>query len=398
MLFKSITMITALMLFACTTTSEQNLDLPISSPAAGEGGELASGADAKPTAAPVDEQAFNKSLALSAHAIINWQQHFKQPPSASQRRILSQKIAAWHDLDTADNLLKKARAELAIGRIPAAEANLRTAVRLQAENIEVLLELSQLYVQKRDHERAFEFVAQLRSVLEKQPRLDPTTRFRYRYVLALAYIGRGDRAKGHDILSDLISIDPSFAPAYTALASSYISLGRWDAADFIARRGLDRGKDDAALFNLLGAVAAHKRNNNVARDYFNKAITLSPSYAPALVNRANLAAQLGEYQAAELDLQAAVEAAPSFAPAHVAMGVVLRKTGRYKTAIDSLNKAIELDAENSLARYNLGVLYAENLKQPNTALRLFHEVLQIKDQAGDIRELAKLHIEDLQQR
>ncbi len=382
---KILAVVLACKLAACTSTIEQSLDMPIGVPTEGEGGELA-----------LNTETSNK-LNFPAHTVINWLPHFKASPTPTQRRILSQKLAAWTDLDSADKLLQKARAELAIGKLPAAEASLRTAIRLQADHTDVLLELAQLYIRKREHTRAFEFIAQLKQVLEKQPRLDPTLRFRYRYVLALAYVERGDRKQGHDILSDLISIDPSFAPAYTALAASYIRQGRWDAADFIARRGLDRGKDDASLYNLLGAVAAHKNKFTVAREHFNKAIQLSPSHAPALVNRANLAANLGEFQAAELDLQNAIEAAPAYAPARVAMGVVQRKTGRYRSAADAFSKAIDLDPEDSLARYNLGVLYAEHLKQPNTALRLFHEVLQIKDQAtADIRELAQLHIEDLQ--
>ena len=52
----------------------------------------------------------------------------------------------------------------------------------------------------------------------------------------MGYIERGDRAKGHKVLSDLISVEKSFIPAYVSLATSYIRGGKASVAEFVVRR------------------------------------------------------------------------------------------------------------------------------------------------------------------
>ena len=83
--------------------------------------------------------------------------------------------------------------------------------------------------------------------------------FRYRYTLALAHLARGERTKAHKLLSDLIGVDKSFAPAYVSLATSYLGLGKESVAEFVAKRGLDRIKDHPALLNLMGIIAQKGR-------------------------------------------------------------------------------------------------------------------------------------------
>ena len=222
-----------------------------------------------------------------------------------------------------------------------------------------------------------------------------TVLIKYRYTLALAFIGRGERDKGHRILSDLIGLDKTFTPAYASLASSYLAIGRASVAEFVLKRGLDRVQDNASLMNLMGVIAQQARQSEAARGWFDKALSIAPNYAPALVNRAVLSAANLEFAAAEEDLLQALKADPQQVDALVALGVVQKRQGNISGAKASFSKAVDSDPDNAYGRYNLAALLADDLKKPNEALRLFHEVLQTPAANSELKELARSYINDL---
>lgn len=335
--------------------------------------------------------------ALPATAVTNWQGFFKAPPSQKERSLLEQRLSTWQDKETAENLVAKGRTELALGRLAAAETSLRKALRLKDDSAEAQLELAALYLRKRDMAMAFELLSQVKDSIATNEAVGQPFVFRYRYTLALAYIARGDRDKGHKVLSDLIGIDKTFAPAYTSLASSYLDLGKDSVAEFVVRRGLDRVKDHAGLQNLMGVISRKSRQLDAARTWFDKALVADPHFAPALVNRAMLSATNLEYGAAEEDLLTALVQDPQNSDALVCLGIVQRRQGNFTGAKASLSKAVDVDPDNAFARFNLGMLLSEDLKRPNEALRLFHEVTQTSRASAELKEQAKSLIQDLKQ-
>lgn len=331
-----------------------------------------------------------------SEAVTNWQMFFKGPPSSVQRSLLEQKLKKWTDNETADGLLSKGRNESALGHYAAAEVSFRKALRLAPESHETLLELASMYLKKGEVLTAFELLAQVREITTTSESVSSTFIFKYRYVLALAYLARGDRERGHDILSDLIGEVKTFAPAYTALASSYIELGRLNVAEFVMKRATDRIKNDASVFNLMGYIKQRERQHEAARRWYDKSLGINPTYAPALVNRANLSAQQFELDQAEKDLLSALAADPLSCDAMVSLGIVQKRKNNIAGAKSSLTKAVELDPGNAFARFNLGVLMANELKQPTEAMRLFNEVLQTSNATQDLRSLARTYLADLQ--
>jgi tetratricopeptide (TPR) repeat protein len=145
----------------------------------------------------------------------------------------------------------------------------------------------------------------------------------------------------------------------------------------------------------MGVLMQKNHQSEAARSWYDKALASQPTYSPALVNRANLSLQTFEYAAAEEDLKLAVAQDPLNADAYVALGIAQKKQGNLTGAKSALNKAVDLDPDNAYARFNLGVLMADDLKRPNEALRLFHEVLQTSTKADDLKELARSYINDL---
>jgi tetratricopeptide (TPR) repeat protein len=340
----------------------------------------------------------SKNLTLPPNAKVDWQRFFKSPPDTQQRSLLEKELVAQKDTEDVASLLKKGRNELALGRIPAAENSFRQVLRKDNNNNEALLELSQLYLRRKELGRTFEFLAQVRDQLQSMEKKDTSLVFRYRYILALAYIAREEVEEGHKILSDLIAIDKSFAPGYAALASSYLNLGKVSVAEFIIRRGLDRGGEgDAALYNLLGVISQKSNDNVQALEHFNKALKLAPGYIPAMVNRARTMIESRQFDPAELDLQQAITMAPSSVEAHIALGICKKQMGRFDAAKAAFARAIELDPESASARFNMGVLLADKFQKPGEALRLFYEVTQTKEHNPEIKNLAQVYLDDLRQ-
>jgi len=337
-----------------------------------------------------------EKIIIPQDAVTNWQSFFKSPPNAVQKNILEQKLKKWSDNDTAQGLIARGRSESAVLQHGAAEISFRKALRIDGNNHDAMLELASLYLKKGDIATTFELLTQVREVTTTSENISKNFIFKYRYILALAYLARGEREKGHNILSSLIGEVKNFAPAYTALASSYIELGRLNVAEFVMKRAVDRIKDNASVFNLLGYIHQRGRQSDAARRWFDKALAIDPHFAPALVNRGNLYAQQFELGHAEKDLLAALAADPSSSDAMVSLGVVQKRQGNIAGARASLSKAVEMNPNNAFARFNLAVLMAKDLKQPTDAIRLFSEVMQTSGATRELTNMAKTYVMDLQ--
>ena len=332
---------------------------------------------------------------LPANAVTNWQSFFKDPPTVAERSQLEQKLARWTDDATVEALRSKGRLELALGRLAAAEATFRQALRLSPSDLEAQLEIAGLLLRRKEIGPTFEFLTKIKDDIATSDQVPQTLIVRYRYLLALSLLARGDRAKAHKILGDLVGVDRTFTPAYAALATSYLEAGRDGVAEFVLRRGMDRVKDQGPLYNLMGLVASRQGQTSDARGWFDRALTASPKLTAALVNRAVLAVHAGELGAAEQDLQAALAIEPGAVDALVAIGIVKRRQGSPSLARAAFAKAIDIDPNHTFARFNLAVLMADDLRKPTEAMRLFHEVMQTATPNSELAELSRSYINDL---
>ncbi|MCX6118144.1 MAG: tetratricopeptide repeat protein [Proteobacteria bacterium] len=336
----------------------------------------------------------NSEPGPKAKDVFEWQKHFKSLPAPNDRvkleSQLQQKTGA-----TLTDLQKRARIEFALGKLAKSEATYREILRQDKNNMEALIELASIYFKQKNSENCIKVLSDVKEIIIQSEQPDKLLLFRYRYLLSLVQIMRGNREKGHAILSDLIGIEPSFAPGYSALAASYLAIGKDQVAKFIVERGLDRGIEDPMLFNIMGVVFKRAGKNALARDYFNKALGISGHFAPALINRANLNIESSEMRIAETDLKKALEVDPLNVEAMINLAVVQRQTGRFKQAKEMLDRVIEVSPENAQARFNLALIMKENLKNNTEALRLFREVMQTEDANPDLKNLARAASEEL---
>jgi len=334
---------------------------------------------------------------IPVSAVIDWQKFFKPLPTYKQRLDLESKLDTWADNESSADLVKKGNSELVLGRLKAAEISFRKALRIDQDNIEAQLHLANLYIQKGDLTTAFEFLTKVKSSINSRHDIDKSYIFKYRYTLAQGYLARGDKGKGHKVLSDLIGIEKTFTPAYVSLASSYIQNDKASVAEFVVRRGLDNNKNSPALHNLMGAIAMARGKELGAENWFNEALKISPNYSPALINLANIALSNRENDKAEQLLQSALLLEPNNIEALVALGLAQKRLGKISDARSTLTKAVDINPDHPVARFNLAVLMIDNLKRPNIALRLFHEVVQSSPSGSEINTKASGYIRDIKE-
>ncbi len=330
-----------------------------------------------------------------AQDAFNWQKTFKGLPTSKERRALQATIKQLSDSQGFDDIVKKGRNELALGLAEGAESSFRKALRIEPKNIDVLLDLASALQRLRRTSAAFDTLADARTILNSQESPEESLVFRYRYTLAMTHLANDDRAKAHPILSDLVGKDRTFLPGYGALAFSYLKDGKDSVANFIVEQALDRGGDHPSLYNILGLLAERQGKVSAARGHYNRAIGLNDSYAPALVNRANLYLAANESAMAEADYKRALDADPSNTDALIGLAVSFRKSGRHATAKEKLLRVLDLDGDNPQARFNLAILLRDNLKDEGLALRYYNEVLQSDRASASLKTAAKAAIEEI---
>jgi predicted CXXCH cytochrome family protein len=142
------------------------------------------------------------------------------------------------------------------------------------------------------------------------------------------------------------------------------------AAEYIAAQRFNADRPESR--SALGTFYAHRGLRTEAETEFRAALWLSPQYAPAAINLADLYRQLDRDTDGEAVLRTATAASPGDAGLHHALGLVLVRLKRTDDAIAELRRATEL--EPNRARYTY--VYAVAL---NSAGRAGEAIAALKD-------------------
>jgi tetratricopeptide (TPR) repeat protein len=241
------------------------------------------------------------------------------------------------------------------------------------------------------------YLGEIRSYLDESKGLDPAFDFKFDYVSALFHFQSGEPDRARKLMSDLIGVDKTFIPAYTALASYYLAQDKNDIAEFIVKRGIDRNKLDEHLANMLGAVYFKSGKIEEAETWFGKALELSPGFAPALINRASLRMKQGKEELAWADISAVKDEADRPSSYYVILGILLERKGQHDASEKAFLAAIQRNPEDSYAKYHLAALYERKQDDRHKAARLYNEVVQISGKQSTLGEMASLQMESLRE-
>lgn len=233
-----------------------------------------------------------------------------------------------------------------------------------------------------------------------------------RYLAGLAAYQVGDFARAESEFREALRVDPAATDASYALASMYLSQGRYkDAADnaraFVTNRGGNRS--DGYLLYIRAAIqlknfeGAQRTADALAEAGFTKEAAVAR--AQIELAQHGTAAALAQVKKADIDLgdamsepllralddrlvadgkasqaseitAAAIAKHPDSAPLYEIQGAVQLRQGRDGEAQSSFQKALELDANHGRAKAGLGALAAKAGDNAR-ALALFDEASKL---------------------
>lgn len=124
-------------------------------------------------------------------------------------------------------------------------------------------------------------------LLEESIRLNPEAA-NIRTQLAIGHLSSGSTGKAKDELQTAIKLDPSLIRADILLVLAYLKDKEYDSAIKAAGEFFDRHPGSPLPLNLLGSVYMGQGENDLARQQFEKALMLRPSFTPAIANIAQL--------------------------------------------------------------------------------------------------------------
>lgn len=113
--------------------------------------------------------------------------------------------------------------------------------------------------------------------------------------------------------------------------------------------------DDAEILNNLGVSLLNSKRIIEAIKCFDHCEKLSPSYLPAVRNRAKALSLLGKHHEAIREYSQLIESNRSDATSYAGKGAVLHQQGRFCEAITCFRRAIEIEPNHADAHLNLSM-------------------------------------------
>lgn len=150
----------------------------------------------------------------------------------------------------------------------------------------------------------------------------------------------------------------------------------YEALDAIEEMIADN-PNDALLFNIRGACYAGLNQIKIAKENYEKAISLNPGYAKAHYNLAGALHELRDFDASIQSYQDAINIEADHAEAHNNLGNVFKEVDQLDEAIKSYKKAISLKPDYVEAYFSLGSTFydSEKLKE---AVECYSKLVELK--------------------
>lgn len=149
-------------------------------------------------------------------------------------------------------------------------------------------------------------------------------------------------------------------------AKAYLFIGAREQARAVFLQILDRWPDDVLALNSLAYDALQSRQLPRALDFYERVASLHPGSSNAQFNRAFVAEELGQLEAAEEGFRAALRIEEKMDRAWYGLGLVLVRMGRLQEALEALKRNTQLQPMSPFGWYQLARVHVD-LAQPEQA-------------------------------
>ncbi len=152
-----------------------------------------------------------------------------------------------------------------------------------------------------------------------------------------------------------------------ARAETLARQGQVAEAEAIWQRLTRDTPDDAVPFGNLAALALQRQDWSAAESLARQAVELDPGLAPSWNALAFALEELGRPQQAANAYRRAVEADPTYTTAQLNLGLLLKRQQAYPQAVEVFTALLRSEPDNWNIHYELILLYAGPLGQPDLA-------------------------------
>ena len=175
------------------------------------------------------------------------------------------------------------------------------------------------------------------------------------------------------------------------LAVSYYNAGKFQAAERVLEKLIQRAPATFEMEELLGLVYSAESKDQQAYVHFEKAVRLRPDSAPARANLAISLAQLGKNNLAEAEFKRAIQAEPENFSANHDFGEFYARAGKVKEAIPYLRRAQQAQPSSYGNGYDLALAYEEagmlaEARQQIQELMKMHDTADLHELLGEVEE------------
>jgi glycosyltransferase involved in cell wall biosynthesis len=193
--------------------------------------------------------------------------------------------------------------------------------------------------------------------------LSPVAMLHYGYQTeTIAALNKYDRAKV--AMEGFYAKHPNDAYVCSKLGALYLQIGQLKDGIRLLKKGLKSNTaEPSVLFELyysLGNAYTDRQDYEKAVNFYQKAIAqpiLPQLKLGAYNNLGNLLLEVGELQVAKQAYEKAIQIDPSFVVGYYNLGMTLKALGQIDAAIAAYQKTIKLDPHYASAYQNLGVAF-----------------------------------------
>ncbi len=162
--------------------------------------------------------------------------------------------------------------------------------------------------------------------------------------LGLTYLAKGDPKASVSHFKKAVKSKPDYAPARNNLGSAHVALEQWEEAIECFKEVKDDLLYATPYYPLsnLGYVYFRLGDYDAAKLYYQEALDLRPDFPKAIHGLGQVYLKTGEYEKAVGKLEQAVELVPTAARLLLDLGRAYEKTHEYNRAMNAYKKAASM--------------------------------------------------------
>ena len=221
--------------------------------------------------------------------------------------------------------------------------------------------------------RPHKAIFQLNNILEKNPAdIDAYN------LLGMILLEIGEKAFAMDVLKRAVACNPDFYRSHLNLGVVYFDCGAIDFAIHEFKRACQCNPKDTDSFYNLGRALTIKGELLQACQALEKSLELSPNQLDCLDFLGNLELLRGDFQAACSHFNKILAADPNNIEALCSIAEAEHRQYNYQEAEANLQQAYKLAPENPLVHYSLALLYRDQSKKLDKAVKHMRKAVDLQ--------------------